>query len=388
VERFLAVEVENHDRTKETSGQYIVEGWTAFDFPGRINENQHEIVSDFKWNYNHFTGVDYNNDGGRNRIFRIIGENKYWAQAVDREHKNYDYLMGADIHHSHPDARNDIIKWGKWIIDEVDACGFRFDAVKHIDRTFIADFIKTMRSETGKPKLFALGEFWKDSFDDLSNYVNALGTQFSLFDVPLHYNFKEAGDSGNNFDMRRIWDGSIVQREADHAVTFVDNHDTQPGQSLESWVSPTFKPLAYALILLRPAGYPCVFWGDLYGTKGKDPQQPMSQLADFVRARKLFAYGEVRDYWNHSNCIGWVRTGDSEKGRDGCAVLMCNGEAGYKSMEVGKEHAGEKWTDVLRWHHEEVVIGDDGWGMFKCPARSVSIWVKNDAKGREEFRGN
>jgi alpha-amylase len=41
----------------------------------------------------------------------------------------------------------------------------------------MADFIKTTRSETGKPNLFALGEFWKDSFDDLSNYVDALGTQ-------------------------------------------------------------------------------------------------------------------------------------------------------------------------------------------------------------------
>jgi alpha-amylase len=33
----------------------------------------------------------------------------------------------------------------------------------------------------------------------------------------------------------------------------------------------------------------------------------MSQLADFVRARKLFAYGEVRDYWDHSNCVGYVK---------------------------------------------------------------------------------
>jgi len=44
----------------------------------------------------------------------------------------------------------------------------------------MADFIKTTRNETGKPNLFALGEFWKDSFDDLSNYVNALGTQVCL----------------------------------------------------------------------------------------------------------------------------------------------------------------------------------------------------------------
>jgi alpha-amylase len=55
-------------------------------------------------------------------------------------------------------------------------------------------------------------------------------------------------------------------------------------------------------------------------------------------------------------------------------------------MEVGKEHAKETWTDVLGWHPGEVVIGEDGWGVFRCPAMSVSIWVKNDAKGRKEFQ--
>jgi alpha-amylase len=118
-----------------------------------------------------------------------------------------------------------------------------------------------------------------------------------------------------------------------------------------------------------------------------------------------------------------VRTG--EEGRDGCVVLMCNGDEGfvlrvlfqensrpiwifpshcrYKSMEVGKvqsllflffisvkstllqEHANEKWTDVLGWHPGEVIIDQNGWGVFRCPARSVSIWVKEDAIGREEF---
>ena len=32
----------------------------------------------------------------------------------------------------------------------------------------------------------------------------------------------------------------------------------------------------------------------------------MDQLADFVRARKLFAYGKVRNYFNHQNCVGYV----------------------------------------------------------------------------------
>lgn len=39
-------------------------------------------------------------------------------------------LVGADVEHKHPDVRNDLVKWGKWIIDEIDACGFRFDAAK------------------------------------------------------------------------------------------------------------------------------------------------------------------------------------------------------------------------------------------------------------------
>jgi len=105
-----------------------------------------------------------------------------------------------------------------------------------------------------------------------------------------------------------------------------------------------------------------------------------------VRARKLYAYGEVRDYWDHMNCVGWVRTGG--EGSDGCAVVMCNGdEEGVKRMEVGKDHANEKWTDILGWHKGEVVIGEDGWGEFKCGTRSVSVWVREGAKGREEFGG-
>lgn len=44
----------------------------------------------------------------------------------------------------------------------------------------MADFIKTVRGETAKPQLFALGEFWKDSIDDLLRYVDGLGTQVRI----------------------------------------------------------------------------------------------------------------------------------------------------------------------------------------------------------------
>jgi hypothetical protein len=42
--------------------------------------------------------------------------------------------------------------------------------------------------------------------------------QFSVFDAPLHYNFKEAADGGNAYDLRKIWDDTVVQRRPTDAV--------------------------------------------------------------------------------------------------------------------------------------------------------------------------
>ncbi|CAG7850656.1 Alpha-amylase {ECO:0000269/PubMed:11997021, ECO:0000269/PubMed:12915728, ECO:0000269/PubMed:14632998}; AltName: Full=1,4-alpha-D-glucan glucanohydrolase; AltName: Full=BLA; Flags: Precursor [Serendipita indica DSM 11827] len=394
VEKFRASAVDSNDRTQDVGEQHNIKGWTGFSFPGRQGK-----YSELNWCFNHFTGVDYDDKSKETTIFRIQGDGKTWAAHVDGENQNYDFLMGQILTTK---VEKDMLDWGTWVLKEVDpfefetshgtdekiktgAQGFRFDAIKHISRDFIAKFVQHVRETSGSSHMFAVGEYWKDSIDDLDTYLSELGTQFSVFDTPLHYNFKKAGEQGSSYDMRQIFDGTVVQKRPIDAVTLVDNHDTQVGQSLESCVPSWFKPLAYALILYRPDGYPCVFWGDLYGCEGPEgnPQPPVSQLADFVRARKLFAYGEIRDYWDHPNCLGWVRVGD--EWHDGCAIVMCNGDEGFKWMEVGKEHAGETWTDVLGWHQGEVKINEDGWGEFKCPARSVGVWTRQDARGREEF---
>jgi len=174
---------------------------------------------------------------------------------------------------SHPDVQKDLLSWGEWVLKEVGAQGFRFDAIKHIDESFISKFVKNARNKSGYPKLFAVGEYWKDSVDDLDSYLSQFGTQFSVFDTPLHYNFKQAGEAGDSYDLRKIFDNTVLQKRYAvivsiahavvtdfirpiDAVTLVDNHDTQVGQALESCVPSWFKPLAYSLILLRPDGYP------------------------------------------------------------------------------------------------------------------------------------
>ena len=95
--------------------------------------------------------------------------------------------------------------------------------------------------------------------------------------------------------MGGILQDTLVQQRPMNAVTFVDNHDTQPGQALQSFVDGWFKPLAYALILLRQDGLPCVFYGDLYGIP-HDDIPPVDGLRRLIKLREAYAYGSQTDY--------------------------------------------------------------------------------------------
>jgi len=217
------------------------------------------------------------------------------------------------------------------------------------------------------------------------NYLNRMDHKFSLFDVPLVYNFSEIS-RGNGADLRKVFDGTLVQADPISAVTLVMNHDTQPSQALEAPIEGWFKPLAYAFILLRDRGYPCVWYGDLYGIKGDNPVPPSGggSIQKMMLARKLYSYGKQADYFDYETCVGWVRYGTWDR-RFGCAVVVSNAGPGWKRMHVGEMHAGEKWTDVLGWEQGEVVIGGDGVGEFRCGGTSVSVWVNKEAEGRERF---
>ena len=164
------------------------------------------------------------------------------------------------------------------------------------------------------------------------------------------------------------------------------NHDTQPGQVMDSPIEMWFRPLAYALILLRVDGCPNVWYGDLYGIRGPEPHGPTcgGQLADLILARKLYAYGKQRDYFDKPNSIGWTRQGTWDR-ENGLAVIMSNAGPATKKKYVGMEHAGDTWSDVLRCGAGPVVIRRSGKGIFHCSSKSIAVFVKCDAEGRDEF---
>ncbi|PVF95845.1 thermostable alpha-amylase [Serendipita vermifera] len=370
-ETVQAVEVNPQDRTREIGQIQDMEAWTMFTFRGRQGK-----YSTMTWNSDHFTGVDWDSRRKKNGIYRFTGPGAHqgWSHNVDNELGNYDYLLGVDIDHRHHEVQQDLKAWGPWVFETTgSAGGFRLDAIKHMDSHFLRDFLQSTRSAMSRQDLFAVGEYWVPNAKMLRKRMGQFTGELAFFDVPLHHTFHQASKAGHLFDLRTILDNSLMKICPDDAVTFVDNHDTVCviGQSLESWVGPKFKPLAYALILLRPEGYPCVFYNDLYKP---DIPEVAKQLRTLLLARKHVAYGPITDYLSQRNCIAWVRMGD-EQHPDGCVVLLNNGLA-ESSLQIvlPKERSNTKYINIL---DPGMIQISDARGMctFRCKPSTASVWI-------------
>ena len=92
--------------------------------------------------------------------------------------------------------------------------------------------------------------------------------------------------------------------------------------------------------------------------------------------RKDKAYGEQVDYFDDPNIIGFTRLGDQTHPKSGLAAIFSDKFEGEKRMYVGKEYAGEKYIDALTHRMEEVIIDEEGFGLFKVHGGSASVYVR------------
>ncbi len=357
----------NNKNRSVLEGERDISAWTKFTFPQRNGK-----YSDFVWSAKHFDGCDWDDLTGKQALYLFCGKN--WDDQVDIENGNYDYLMGADLDLHDVETYNELISWGKWYLDITGVNGFRLDAVKHINFPKIMDWFWQMRNYSGR-ELFAVGEYWNNSLPTLIYYLNKTAHTMHLFDVPLHYNLHKASSSHGGFDMRRILDGTLVKERPNRAVTIVDNHDTQPGQALESWVGGWFKLHAYSLILLRESGIPCVFYGDLYGIPHDNISAVGDSLCTMLRVRYDLAYGEQLDYFDNENIIGFTRMGEDEYIYSGLAVVMTDSTGGALHMCMGEKFIGCTMVDCMGNISDKIVVGGDGCATFPVHSGSVSVYV-------------
>lgn len=372
------------NRNEIISEPHEIEAYTRFTYPARKGK-----YSRFQWDHTCFSGVDYDKRRNETGIFNILNEyGLEWEEMLTDEKGNYDYLMFCDIDFRNPAVREELKRWGKWYYELTRFDGMRLDALKHIAPQFYNEWLAYMRQMAGKD-LFAVGEYWAPGDPSLlEKYIAATDGKITLFDAPLHHRLHTASRCGSEYDLQTIFDDTLVANFPHLAVTLVANHDTQPLQALEAPVEPWFKPLAYALILLREKGYPCIFYPDLYSAeyidKGQDGNDhhivmpALTSLPLMCKLRKLASYGPERDYLDHPNCIGWTREGEADVPDSGCAVVMSNGGPGNKHMYVGKQHAGKHFADALGNEMQEIIIDENGEAEFYCPGGAVSVWVNKD----------
>ena len=375
--------VNSEDRTQIEGDDVKALAYTRFTFPGRAGK-----YSEFIWDKQCSSGVDVIEQPDGAGVFRLMNEygEGQWNDEVDEELGNFDYLMGADVEFRNNAVYEELKYWGRWFSEQVPVAGFRLDAAKHIPAWFFKDWVGHMRDAVGTD-LFVVAEYWHPDMTTLTNYLELVDKQLMLFDVALHHRFHDASKAGGEFDMRTIFDGSLVSSIPDHAVTLVDNHDTQPLQSLEATVEPWFKPLAYALILLREHGTPCVFYPDLYGAEYSDKAVDGSQqtvnmpaitcLSKLIEARKRFGNGPQSEHFDDARVIGFVRHGTERK--PGCVVVMSNGGEGQISVDLGLGHSSTSFVDFLGHREGEIPTDDSGRADFPTNGGSVSVWVRQDA---------
>ncbi|KAF2716120.1 glycoside hydrolase family 13 protein [Polychaeton citri CBS 116435] len=432
INRDFITNLTNQDRRREICQPLRVEAWLKYDFPGRGDR-----YSSMKWRAEHFNGTDWDQRREKNAIYKLIDDpatlpkpgkedaihpshphsgvsgmnrlaklaNKFtsppvpprrpgkgWADDVDDLFGNFDYLMFSNIDYTHPEVRDDVVKWGNWMINETGVDGFRLDAVQHFSFAFTRHWIDQIQQASLQKRgksAFVVGEIWTGEVKRIVRWLDQVSTPsipVHAYDSPLVYNFSRISEDvrtgSKNSDLRTILRDSLVSSRPHQAVTLVTNHDTQPGQASYVPINPTMKSLFYAFILLRREGVPCVFWGDLYGTKGPRAEPPScttfngmrTLLPDLMLARKYFAYGDQREYFDSSSCVGFTRAGTHD--RLGCAVVMSivNPQlANTKKMTVGSP--GETWVDIMG-NAEAVVIDRKGVGAFIARGMSVSVYVK------------
>lgn len=361
-------------------GNRNIKIWSHFIFDGRKDENGILKYSTMEWNWWHFDSADWDECRKEKKLYRL--KNKNFETSVSLENDNYDYLLGVDLDTSNVEVDGELRWWARWIVDTLNIDGFRLDAVKHIRSHFFRDWFNHLKVHFANKNLFAVGEYWSNNVENLHTYIQQTQGNISLFDVPLHNNFFNASKLKFKYDMRTILDKTLMKEQSSKAVTFVDNHDTQPGESLESWVEPWFKPIAYAIILLRKEGYPTIFYGDYYGDTYKRDDELFATMYShrflidkFLEARKKYGFGEQHDYFDHSNTIGWTRVGNSEH-PGSMAVVVSNGQNGYKWMNMFRPNTIYKDITEHFSDAEFVKTNDEGWGCFLCKSESVSVWLE------------
>jgi alpha-amylase len=334
--------------------------YTKFNYPGRGS-----TYSAYKWGYNNFTGTQQAPNNGWYQW-------KSWDFQPYANNDAYDNLLGSEIQYNgNASNATETINWGNWITTKLSLDGYRLDATKHIYTPYVNQWLDAVKGTSGR---FAVSEAWFRNLGDMNNYAAATGGRTSLFDVPLHYTFQDMSNGNGGWDMRGLQFAGFTEANGPLSVSFVDNHDTDhQGGALYSPVT-NLKMLAYAYILTREKGYPCVFYRDYY------EYGLGAQIKKLIGIRKANAYGAATEYTsvNDADVYAYSRAGDAT--HPGLLVLLNDGSTA-RTKTITTPFKSVTLTDKTGNNTSTVTTNANGTGNFPVGARGYAVWVPGTGGG-------
>jgi alpha-amylase len=188
-----------------------------------------------------------------------------------------------------------------WMTRALDIQGVRVDFVKGIS----TDFLSSLLKHGALKDAFAVGEFFDGDLALVQHWVSdpkGMGGRASAFDFPLRGLLFQMCNNAGSFDMRQLDQAGLAGVAPQHAVTFVENHDTDTGHGPIC----RNKPQAYAYILTSE-GYPCVYYKD-YST---DPGcYGMNEVLDnLIWIHEKLAAGPTQRRWKDYDVFAYERLG-------------------------------------------------------------------------------
>jgi glycosidase len=194
-----------------------------------------------------------------------------------------------DLNLDNPMVRAEVIRIGRWWIEETGVDGFRLDAAQHIydfehpqkNVEWWKEFTDSLKKT--KPDVITIGECWSRS-DLVAQYLPALT---GVFNFELSWAILKSLQDEQNEDLAHLSTSirSAYDKNAKHYIDpiFLSNHDNN--RILSDLKNNEAKARLAACIYLTLPGTPFIYYGEEIGMKGMKPDSLI---------REPFIWGEQR----------------------------------------------------------------------------------------------
>jgi len=223
-----------------------------------------------------------------------------------------------------------------WMTRALDIQGFRVDFVKGMS----TDFVWPLLNHGALKGKFVVGEFFDGDVALVHDWVanpSGMRGRASAFDFPLRGFLCEMCNNAGSFDMSRLDHPGLANIDPRHAVTFVENHDTDS----EHGPIRRNKPQAYAY-LLTSEGYPCVYFRDYSEDRGCYGLKPI--IDNLIWIHEKLADGPTQRRWHDHDVFAYERLGGPHLlvglNNNGLAPHAITVDTGFASNVILHDYTG------------------------------------------------